>query len=367
MTAKDTDPCPEITVIAPIFNARPFLAECLESVLVQEGPTFEVILVDDGSTDGSGEICDEYARRDKRVRVVHQANAGPGAARNRGLDLARGEFVTFVDADDFLETDALAALATVAAETGTDFVRGEIRMIQDADGPPTYLGGVDSFLPPISGFAYIDEKDGRPQAYVRSNSVACLIRMQPLRDRNIRFNTDLLIGEDLLFMLTLAESIKTYHRIDRVVYNYRRQTLNSLTSTYSPTRGRRARESMECLDFLARFLERNNPPDTVAAAMGNVYVSFAIRGLVVFAADSLTGMPDAFARFSQAFSSPMLRRMLPYYRPGSGAGKSRLLPFLIRLKMLRAAFFLCRRKASRRYARELAAMEEAAEKGKGST
>lgn len=91
----------EISVIVPIYNTATFLRECLDSILAQDvDQPYEVLLVDDGSTDGCGEICDEYAAKDRRVRVFHQENQGLSAARNTGIDAARGRYYAFVDSDD---------------------------------------------------------------------------------------------------------------------------------------------------------------------------------------------------------------------------------------------------------------------------
>ena len=99
-----------ISVIVPIYNTKPYLAECIESILAQKiNVPIEVLLIDDGSTDGCGEVCDKYAARDERVRVIHQENQGLSAARNAGIDAAKGRYYSFIDSDDvvlprFLQT-----------------------------------------------------------------------------------------------------------------------------------------------------------------------------------------------------------------------------------------------------------------------
>ena len=99
-----------ISVIVPIYNTKPYLAECIESILDQKiNVPIEVLLIDDGSTDGCGEVCDKYAARDERVRVIHQENQGLSAARNAGIDAAKGRYYSFIDSDDvvlprFLQT-----------------------------------------------------------------------------------------------------------------------------------------------------------------------------------------------------------------------------------------------------------------------
>ena len=95
---------PLISIIIPVYNVKQYLRKCADSVLRQTYRHLEIILVDDGSTDSSGEMCDRLARQDDRIRVVHKRNAGLGMARNSGLDIAKGEFVMFVDSDDFVDT-----------------------------------------------------------------------------------------------------------------------------------------------------------------------------------------------------------------------------------------------------------------------
>ena len=99
-----------ISVVVPIYNTKPYLVECIESILDQKiNVPIEVLLIDDGSTDGCGEICDKYAARDARVRVIHQENQGLSVARNAGINAARGRYYAFIDSDDvvlprFLQT-----------------------------------------------------------------------------------------------------------------------------------------------------------------------------------------------------------------------------------------------------------------------
>lgn len=96
---------PLLSVIVPVFNTEKFLNECLDSIIRQTYENLEIIIVDDGSTDSSGSICELYASRDRRIKVIHQENRGLSAARNSGLNVAQGEYIAFVDSDDFLSLD----------------------------------------------------------------------------------------------------------------------------------------------------------------------------------------------------------------------------------------------------------------------
>ena len=113
---------PFFSIILPVYNVAPFLRECLESVLAQTFQDWECVCIDDGSTDGCGAIFDEYVACDKRFRVVHQPNAGVSVARNAALDIAKGEWIVFLDGDDLLKPDALARLS-VAVAPNIDIIR----------------------------------------------------------------------------------------------------------------------------------------------------------------------------------------------------------------------------------------------------
>ena len=98
---------PEISVIVPVYKVEEYLPQCIDSILAQTFTNFELLLVDDGSPDRCGEICEEYAGKDTRIRVFHQQNSGVSAARNIGLQHAKGTYIVFVDSDDWVSTDYL--------------------------------------------------------------------------------------------------------------------------------------------------------------------------------------------------------------------------------------------------------------------
>lgn len=113
---------PKISVVVPVYNGEKYLGQCIDSILGQTFSDFELILLDDGSPDGSGAICDSYADKDSRVRVIHKANEGINRTRWRGVQEARAEWVSFSDDDDTMEPDALEKL--YALRQGTDIVVG---------------------------------------------------------------------------------------------------------------------------------------------------------------------------------------------------------------------------------------------------
>ena len=118
-----------ISVVVPVYNVAAYLPACLDSILAQDYENLEILLIDDGSTDASGEICDEYARKDSRIRVIHQKNAGAAAAKNAGLRAATGKYLSFVDSDDYLEPGAYGYMVRVLEETGADAAQFAFREV----------------------------------------------------------------------------------------------------------------------------------------------------------------------------------------------------------------------------------------------
>lgn len=204
-----------LTIIVPVYNAEDYLSRCLDSILNQDMPSYEVILVDDGSTDSSALICDRYSATDPRFRTLHKPNGGVSSARNAGLNLAKGEYVMFVDSDDALSPGALTAMMT--GLDGEDFVVG---------GFIEYIGEIPHRnVAPAASVSY--REDGLSdffEANIRRNCEmldapwAKMFRRKALG--GLRFNESLSYAEDKLFVfefLTLCGSIRT---CQETVYSY---------------------------------------------------------------------------------------------------------------------------------------------------
>ncbi|GGT61499.1 glycosyltransferase family 2 protein [Streptomyces purpureus] len=199
--SRADDPAPDVTVVIGAYNAMPYLVRCLESVEAQTigAERIEIVAVDDGSTDGTGDHLDEFAARTKiPTRVVHQANSGaPGGPRNTGLGLARGRFVFFLDADDFLGDEALERLVAMADRNGTDVALGRVEGVNRGGGGSVYrttLERTDVFSSNIK-FTLSAQK---------------LFRRDLLVRHGLRFDTSMRFGEDAPF------TMEAYLRADGV-------------------------------------------------------------------------------------------------------------------------------------------------------
>lgn len=214
-----------ISIIIPVYNAEKFLGECIDSILNQTFKDFELILVDDGSKDLSGQICDDYARRDGRIRVIHQQNGGVTAARRKGVEESQGEWISFVDADDKMEFDGLKKLIRVAIQdSDLDIVEGAYTWFYP-DGTMKLRHNIalqSNKRVFYSGHDYalsLCRESGAARG-----PWAKLIRRSLLINSGAfdipRWITN---REDTMMLTITAQSIHKYIMIPEVVYNYRQQ------------------------------------------------------------------------------------------------------------------------------------------------
>ena len=122
---------PKISIIIPVYNVEPYLRRCIDSVLEQTMQDYEIVVVNDGSTDNSGSICDQYANQYDQIRVIHKQNGGLSDARNTGIKAATGDYILFLDSDDYLDTDALEKLWTGVNKNVDIIIGGYKKIYQD--------------------------------------------------------------------------------------------------------------------------------------------------------------------------------------------------------------------------------------------
>lgn len=210
----------KFSIIIPVYNVAPWLRECLDSVRAQTFADFECICADDGSTDGSGAILDEYAARDVRFRVIHQQNGGEGAARNAALEVATGDWICFVDADDVVN-ERLLETYDHGIRTHADAELVAVDMVRFADGKmPTWSGGA-------AQWRSFDCRKTVPAAVYFLNPVMCAVRADLLR--GLQFG-GLKIGADRVFISQVIERVRTAAVTDWIGYGYRQRLGSALHS-----------------------------------------------------------------------------------------------------------------------------------------
>lgn len=213
---------PLISVIVPVYNVEPYLHKCVDSILNQTYRNLEVILVDDGSPDGCPEICDEYAETDRRVRVIHKPNGGLSDARNAGMAVMNGAYLSFVDSDDLLPVNAIETLHRIAVEENADLVIGGHNRFEDV---PVESSKAETFVKrwtPVEAMADM-LKNG-------CASWARLYRRE--LHQSILFPVGE-INEDEAIVLPLLEKCKTIAVTNAVVYHYRCRPESITTAVFN--------------------------------------------------------------------------------------------------------------------------------------
>lgn len=215
-----------ISVIVPVYNVEKYLRICLDSILSQTYKELEVILVDDGSKDSSGEICDEYAERHGNFRVIHKNNAGLGMARNSGLEVASGSYVYFLDSDDFIDKYEIERLVQAISSNGVDVCLAGCYLVND-DGKILnkrkhkdqifYNNEAKDVLLPLMMGSAPGENDS-----VGMDAAGQLYSMRPIRENGLRFCSErIMVSEDLVFNTDYMQYAHGAVTISSIGYYYR--------------------------------------------------------------------------------------------------------------------------------------------------
>ena len=210
---------PLVSIIVPVYNVEKYLCKCLNSIINQTYKDLEIILVDDGSKDTSGQICDEYASKDNRIHVIHKENGGVSSARNKGLAIATGEWVLFADSDDILPNDALSYYAEVVNTYEVDMVLGSyVECNEDGKiikSDQKYFQKQLSMLDCLKLFYKSDTT--LFQGYIWNR----LIKLSIIQENNLKYNESIYFKEDGLFAVQymVCCSLPCYYS-SKVVYNY---------------------------------------------------------------------------------------------------------------------------------------------------
>lgn len=222
---------PKVSVILPVYNVKNYLVQCLDSICQQTLHELEIICVDDGSSDGSADILREYANRDSRIRILSQRNAGAGAARNAGMDIAQGEYLSFLDSDDFFEPDMLELACMAMDKYQADFV------VFDSD---QYYTKQDEYIknpwvlrkkdiPPYQPFTHRELTDNVFKTFV-GWAWDKLYRKDFVMEHHLRFQEQR-TSNDLLFVFSALVLAKRIAVVDKVLAHQRRGDKGTLSVT----------------------------------------------------------------------------------------------------------------------------------------
>ena len=190
---------PFLSIIVPVFNVSNYLCNCIDSIISQSYSDYECILVDDGSTDGSGTICDEYAKKDSRIRVFHKKNGGVSSARNLGLDNALGEWVYFVDSDDQVLPGGLQTMVDCISDDVDIVLAGYQKYDEDGNVVYEIDDRVICLMDKRESLSTLYSRHGKYYNYLTYGCIR-LLRNKIIQKYNLRFDTEITNKEDTLFL-----------------------------------------------------------------------------------------------------------------------------------------------------------------------
>lgn len=262
---------PKISVIVPVYKAEKYIEQCVNSILQQTFPDFELLLIDDGSPDQSGAICDRLAETDSRIRVIHKENGGVSSARNCGLDHATGEYIMFSDSDDYVAPDWCGGMLEVLERTDAGMcVCGYCKAYDGAAAKETVFSKKMVSSECCSLWEML-ELDGN---LVNSPCNKVFLR-SVIEQHHLRFDTQMRDGEDqyfvLEYLLSGAHTISVYNASP---YYYRLDNADSLTSNYVPAMWEQRKK---CYELLKKTLQQTE--DDYPSIEADFY-GFCIDGLI---------------------------------------------------------------------------------------
>ena len=255
---------PLISIIVPVYNPGKYLRRCIESLINQTYSNIEVLLVDDGSSDGSDEICEEYKNSDSRISVIHQTNSGVSIARNRALDIAKGEYISFVDSDDYVTADFIESLYRAISENVVDL---SICGLEKIGGINIKTGEYDDTYKSekiLLDYTGVIERDSLWFHSIDSNLIGGYL-WNKLFKRCIldgsKLDSRLSIGEDMLFLVQYLLRIDKAYYIAKPMYKYQmneQSALNNIDSTKKDVLVRKMESSMLATELIQKCTDNEN-------------------------------------------------------------------------------------------------------------
>ena len=225
---------PLISVIVPVYKVENVLNYCIDSILNQTYKNFELILVDDGSPDNSGKICDEYAKKDSRITVIHKENGGVSSARNCGIDAAKGKYICFVDSDDYPCKNYLLDMVNMCKKFDEcDLLLGGFNVVSD------YKSNIEKkvLFTEDHNYSCVSRLDfvRMYEKWVIQMPWNKLYKLKIIQTSKIRFDENFSLGEDVLFNIDyLTNSNGNIAILNKPIYNYTRTRIESLDNKYYP-------------------------------------------------------------------------------------------------------------------------------------
>jgi glycosyltransferase involved in cell wall biosynthesis len=257
---------PKISIIVPVFNVEDFIQENIESILAQSFKDFELILVNDGSSDRSGDICDEFSMKDQRIIVIHKENGGQSSARNRGIDVAKGDYIGFIDSDDWIHKDMYNILYSKAIETDVEIAACNIIQYDKDDTKHLYCGKTFDLL--------YDRNSAMNELYLNERLTFSPCNKLYGREliEGLRFKEGYIL-EDMDFAYRVIHKANRIYYTGQALYNYRYNDKSTMRKAFSKKRI----DEFEVRKNMYLFYLNNYP-----SLASELYAECFLTGLMLF-------------------------------------------------------------------------------------
>lgn len=257
---------PEISIVVPVYNVEDFIHDCIQSILDQTFKNFELILVNDGSTDKSGAICDEYAEKDQRIRVIHKENGGQSSARNSGIDAAKGNYIGFIDSDDWIDPEMYKILYTKLVENSADITACNLMQYDKDADKNLYCNKTDDVS--------YDRDSAMDELYLneRLTFSPCNKLYKKNLFEGIRFKEGYIL-EDMDFSYRMMHQAKKVYYTGQALYNYRYNEKSTMRKVFSKKR----LDEFEVRKNMYLFYQKNYPNRA-----NELYAEWFLTGLMLY-------------------------------------------------------------------------------------
>jgi len=346
-----------VSVIVPIYNSEKYLRRCIESIINQSYKNIEIILINDGSTDNSGEICDAYALDDKRIRVIYTKNNGPAAARNIGIENSKGSFIFFIDADDFIENNALNLLVESYNQHKADIVVGSFNKIRNSNSVYGH-NGVFSSSKLLTKQDIIDyarcylKKPNRFTLF--AYSWGRLFKSSIIKNNNLLFNSDLHTFEDVAFNFEYLNCTNEVFFLKEAIYNHLIHDNYMSATLMISDNPKRMFGYNQALTNIGVFLKGCDSDVNIKKEVGHANICLTIIQFVRICGQiNNSNKKKVYELVRGTVKDQNIRDNIKYYSPTKS--DSRILPILMKLKLVWLIIWVCKYKAHKRYGKGAAA------------
>ena len=341
-----------VSIIVPVYNSEQYLHLCIESIINQSYKNIEIILINDCSTDNSGRICDSCALDDNRIRVIQmRKNKGPAAARNRGLENSKGEFISFVDADDFIENNAIKLLIENYNQSKADIIIGDFNKINDhhpgSGHNRVFLNSQLLTKQDIIDYTrcYLKKPNRFP---LFTQSWGRLFKSSIIKNNNIYFNTGLRTFEDVAFNFDYLKYTNKLFFLKEALYNHLVHDNYASATMKIDNNPKILFGYTKALLNASDFLKNRYSDFDIKKEIGHAYICYTIIQLVRTCGQiNNRNKKKIYGLINEMINDSNFRDNLQFYSPSKG--DSRILPLLMKLKLVWPIIFVCQHKAYKRY------------------